>query len=174
MKNRVVEINDTVVAIEILYKGTPMLCYIDKQDLEKVSSIKGTWHINRNRSGSIDGVKTKVQVDKIRKQIWLHNFISQKSDIDNIIDHIDHNVLNNTRKNLRELTKKQNAQNISTTRRSTTGYRNVTIEKGKYRVRIGGYSFGRYNTLEEAKRVADRERRNIFPLSSELDNKTIL
>lgn len=54
---------------------------------------------------------------------------------------------------------------------STTKCRNITIEDGKYRVRIGGHSFGRYNTLEEAQEVVRRERKNIFPLSSELDNK---
>ena len=75
MKNRVVEINDNVAAIEIRYKNTTLLCYIDKTDLSKVASIKGTWHINRNKSGHIDGVKTKIQIDKVRKQIWLHNFI---------------------------------------------------------------------------------------------------
>ena len=97
MKNRVVEIDDNVVALEIIYKGTRLLCYIDK--------------------------------------------------------------------------KEQNAQNVSITLNSTTKCRNITIEDGKYRVRIGGHSFGRYNTLEEAQEVVRRERKNIFPLSSELDNK---
>lgn len=91
MKNRVVEIDDNVVALEIIYKGTRLLCYID---------------------------------------------------------------------------------NVSITLNSTTKCRNITIEDGKYRVRIGGHSFGRYNTLEEAQEVVRRERKkNIFPLSSELDNK---
>ena len=62
-------------------------------------------------------------------------------------------------------------QNVSITLNSTTEYRNITIEDGKYRVRIGGHSFGRYNTLEEAQEVVRRERKNIFPLSSELDNR---
>lgn len=43
----------------------------------------------------------------------------------------------------------------------------VTMEGEKYRVRIGRHSFGRYNTLEEAIDVAKKERKNIFPLSSE-------
>ena len=42
MKNRVIEINDDIVAIEILYKGTQLLCYINREDLEKVSSNRGT------------------------------------------------------------------------------------------------------------------------------------
>ena len=78
-----------------------------------------------------------------------------------VVDHIDHNTLN----------KEQNAQNVSITLNSTTKCRNITIEDGKYRVRIGGHSFGRYNTLEEAQEIVRRERKNIFPLSSELDNK---
>lgn len=106
MKNRVVEIDDNVVALEIIYKETRLLCYID-----------------------------------------------------------------NVRNNLREVSKEQNAQNVSITLNSTTKCRNITIEDGKYRVRIGGHSFGRYNTLEEAQEVVRRERKNIFPLSSELDNK---
>lgn len=87
MKNRVVEIDDNVVALEIIYRGT--------------------WHI------------------------------------------------------------KQNAQNVSITLNSTTKCRNITIEDGKYRVRIGGHSFGRYNTLEEAQEVVRRERKIYFlyPLS---------
>lgn len=72
-----------------------------------------------------------------------------------VVDYIDHNTLNN----------------VSITLNSTTKCRNITIEDGKYRVRIGGHSFGRYNTLEEAQEVVRRERKNIFPLSSELDSK---
>lgn len=141
MKNRVVEIDDNVVALEIIYKGTRLLCYIDKVDLPKAALIRG------------------------------HNLIFEKSNPENVVDHIDHNTLNNVRNNLREVSKEQNAQNVSITLNSTTKCRNITIEDGKYRVRIGGHSFGRYNTLEEAQEVVRRERKNIFPLSSELDNK---
>lgn len=65
--------------------------------------------------------------------------------------------------------------NISTTlSKSVTKCRNVTMERGKYRVRIGGRSFGFYNSLDEAREVAIRKRRIIFPISSELDNKVTI
>ncbi len=161
MKNRVVEIDDDTLGIVINYKERDLICYIDREDLMRVSQFKGTWHINRNRTGHIDGVKTKVQIDKVRKQYWIHN----------VIDHIDHNTLNNRKSNLREVTPTENAQNISTLLNSNTKHRNVTLEDGKYRVRINGTSFGRYKTLNEAIEVVDIERKKLFPKSSDINNK---
>lgn len=171
MKNRVVETDDNVTALEIICKGTRLLCYTDKVDLPEAALIRGTWHINRNTGGHIDGVRTEIQINKVRKQIWLHNLIFEKSDPENVAGHIDHSTLNNVGNNLGEVSKEQNAQNVSITLNSTAEYRNITIEDGKYRVRTGGHSFGRYNTLEEAQEAVRRERKNIFPLSSESDNR---
>lgn len=174
MKNEVIIIDENTCAIVIVYKGNKFYTYIDKEDLEKVSKFKTTWHLNVNRTGNIDGVRTRVQLNKNRTQIWLHNIILEKENETNIIDHIDHNTLNNKKSNLREVTKEENAQNISITLNSTTKNRNITKEDDKYRVRINGKSFGRYNSLEEAKEIAEIERKKIFPKSSSLNNKVFL
>lgn len=150
-----------------------MECYVDKEDFQKVSSIKGTWHIINNRSGHIDGVRTRIQKEGIRKPYWMHNIIMSKIDANNVIDHINHNTLDNRRSNLRELSRKDNATNISVNK-SKTGIRNVTIENGRYRVRIKGISFGCYDTLEEAKIIADKERSKIFPLYEENSERIII
>ena len=63
----------------------------------------------------------------------MHNMIMSKTDENNVIDHINHNTLDNRKSNLRELSKKDNATNTSVDK-SKTGIRNVTIENGKYRV----------------------------------------
>lgn len=95
-----------------------------------------------------------------------------KNNPDNIIDHIDHNTLNNRKSNLREVSPIENAQNISTLLNfSATKHRNVTLENGRYRVRIKGISFGAYKTINEAIKVADMERKKIFPKSSNINNK---
>lgn len=173
MKNKVVEVDENTLAILIIYKEQELQCFIDKEDLDKVS-IRGTWHITNSRN-HIDGVRTKIQENHVRKQIWMHNLILEKQNSDNIIDHIDHNPLNNRKSNLREITKQENSQNISPTLfKSKTGYRNITIENGRYRVRISGKSFGRYKTLEEALKVAEEKRKEIFPIASEKDERIIL
>ena len=60
MKNRAIEIDKETIALVIRYKVNELYCYIDKQDLDVVSSIRGTWNLAVNRTGHIDGVKTKV------------------------------------------------------------------------------------------------------------------
>lgn len=170
MKNKIVIIGDIAI-VEIRHKGKIFSCYIDTEDISKVSNIRGTWHINVNKNGNIDGVKTKVQNNLIRKQIWLHNVVFNKADTNNVVDHIDHNPLNNVKTNLREVSAAENAQNITIQISSKTGYRNVTLENGRYRVRINGKSFGRYKSFDDAKRVADSERSKIFPLASNLNAK---
>ena len=105
----------------------------------------------------------------------MHNLILSKTNNDNVIDHINHNTLDNRKQNLREISKKENSQNIcSHLKNSKTQCRNVTIEKGKYRVRVGGRSFGSYLTIEEAKHMAENKRKEIFPISSELNEKMII
>ena len=152
MKNDFIELDNNTIIIYIRYKDKTLECYIDKEDLDKVSFIKGTWHITNNRRNHLDGVRTKIQKGKVRKQYWMHNLIMKKTNPNNVIDHIDNNPLNNRKSNLREITLKENASNISVElSKSKTRVRNVTIERGKYRVRINGKSFGSYATLELCK-----------------------
>lgn len=174
MKNRAIEIDKETVALVIRYKGNELYCYIDKQDLDVVSSISGTWNLAVNRTGHIDGVRTKVQKSLKRKQVWLHNVVFKKKNPNNVVDHIDHNTLNNRKCNLREVTRKENAQNLSIALSSATKHRNVTIEGKRYRVRINGISFKSYASLEEAIFVADRERVKVFPKSNLLNNRVRL
>lgn len=168
MKNKYKIIGDTTI-IFIKYKDKILRCYVDTEDLKRINDFsKTTWHINMNRSNHLDGVKTKVQVNNIRTQYWLHNLILNNFD-NTVVDHFDGNTLNNKKSNLRIVTKNENATNIKIKKKSTSGHRNVTKDNNKFRVIFNKngvrYDFGRYDTVKEAKIIADKNRNIIFPLS---------
>lgn len=85
--------------------------------------------------------------------------------------HIDHKECYNPTcvnvRHLREATREENLANRSgATTRSLTGVRNVSLVNGKYRVGIykegKNHYFGRYDTLEEAAKVAEEKRKELF------------
>ena len=69
---------------------------VDKDDYDKVKNIK--WHL---ANGYVESGKPKVK---------LHQFISGKKE-GFVIDHINHNKLDNRKQNLRHCTKSQNGMN---------------------------------------------------------------
>ena len=123
-----------------------------KVDVNIVDSIKGIkWRLDHK-----DNYK-RVDNDKVG---YMHRYIWTlvNGDIPDgmMIDHKDRDTLNNTIDNLRLVTPSQNAQNRSVRKDSKTGTLNVGIDRGKYVVKFNGVRYGRYDTLEEAKKVARR------------------
>jgi hypothetical protein len=86
-----------------------------------------------------------------------------------VVDHINHNGLDNQRTNLREITQSQNIQ-WSRERKSITGFRGVIPRKNKFQATItltGGAArwLGTFATAEEAARAYDTaavELRGVF------------
>ncbi len=91
-----------------------------------------------------------------RKRVWLHRLL-MGSPMNMIVDHIDGNILNNTRSNLRMCTKQQNNWNRPAAKK--TGLpKHVYRYRGKYYVKITcnrrQRHIGTYATLDEATAVA--------------------
>ena len=114
---------------------------IDIDDVSKVKEYK--WHLDSN--GYVMS----------NKQIRLHRLIMNPSD-DKVVDHIDHNRLNNKSSNLRVCSKHQNNMNTSLSRNSTSGVIGVHFNKqrNKWQAHITfNYKYihlGLFDTLEEA------------------------
>ncbi len=113
---------------------------IDLDDVEKVKNIK--WW--KNKRGYVNS-----------KNIMLHKFI-MNCPKDKVVDHINHNPLDNRKCNLRICTQGENRFNSNIRKDNTTGYIGIVFIKktNKYRARITKngvtYNLGHYNSLEEA------------------------
>ena len=86
---------------------------------------------------------------KAHRLVWVY---VRGEPVPDIIDHIDHDPLNNRIENLRAATMSQNRANSFTRRESVSGIKGIRITRqNKFMVRIKQTSFGTFATLEEAK-----------------------
>lgn len=87
------------------------------------------------------------------KLVRLHRLIMTPG-ADEVVDHINHDILDNRRKNLRTCSVTENRRNSNKSKANTTGYKGVSIFKGKYVAMIGHMGkkifLGRYKTAQEA------------------------
>lgn len=125
-------------------KGKEHETIIDLDDLEKVSEIEYRWHAAWDKfmqshyaratiyTGMDENGKSKS------KSLLLHRYIMDVSK-DQVIDHINHNTLDNRKNNLRLTTISKNSRHREgVNKNNTTGYRNVCYSKteNKYIVQL--------------------------------------
>jgi len=116
----------------------------DEQDIELLSSHK--WHIVKVRNKFY--ARTTVYKNGIsgpQTALFMHRLIMNATN--EMVDHIDGNRLNNTRKNLRIATVLQNNKNRSIGRNNSSGYKGVSYRKkdNTYEVQLksnGIYIYG--------------------------------
>lgn len=121
-------------------------------DYELVSRYKWFAHYSKNTDSFYAGTNSK-ETGFVR----LHTFLMRPQK-GFVVDHINHNTLDNRRSNLRIVTVKQNQQNkIGAYKNSKTGVRGVTKLKGKFTPRIKVEDkqlyLGQFSSVEEAEMV---------------------
>jgi hypothetical protein len=89
---------------------------------------------------------------RAHRLVWLY---VHGEPVPNVIDHVDHNKLNNRISNLRAATKSQNGANMRMRNANTSGVKGVgRVGKGQFRARVMLHGkeihLGRFDTLEEA------------------------
>ena len=136
---------------------------------------------NGLRAGSINGKGYYVmnlfgKSYRIHRLIWLYHKgylpdYDKKSTSNILIDHKDRNKINNCIENLREVTISQNNLNRSTNKtgkipNSGTKGIHYSVSRKKYKVQFyyqkQYYYFGMYKTLEEAEKVYNEKRKEIY------------
>ena len=124
--------------------------YVDKEDYERY--VKGYKFAMMNNNNNY--VKYSSAKDGLRNKL-LHRVIMNCPD-DRVIDHIDHNPLNNSRSNLRIVTQHQNMMNLSKYKTNTSGvvgvYWQKASEKWHVRIRLNNKTIhlGYFDNLEDA------------------------
>lgn len=120
------------------------------------------------------------RVNGVRKTITLHNWITETPK-GLMVDHIDHNGLNNTDDNLRIVTNAENQQNrISANSSSKSGVRGVvwkkSINKWIATIKINQVMkyIGQFESVEEAKTAVIKARAKYMQFSQESVKEVIL
>jgi hypothetical protein len=167
MTNRFEVRGDTAAIFLRRKDGSEMETVIDASDLELVSSYPGSWcvSVGTNRKGV--QWRYVVQQGSIkggakRKTHWLHRVIARPMD-NELVDHIDHDGLNNRRSNLRAVDAFLNQQNRrGAEANSRSGIRGVYFnrEKKKWCARIQTFNksnfLGWHPTAEQAAQAVNQ------------------
>lgn len=136
---------------------------IDKSDFIKIINIK--WYSSSN---------LYVRSYKNRKPIYLHRFI-MSCPKNKVVDHINGDVLDNRKCNLRICTKKQNLQNRQLQKNNKSGFRGVYKNKKSWRafVSLNGVTkhLGSFKTKKEAADNRDKAASTYYGMYANLNRK---
>jgi hypothetical protein len=152
------------------YKGNFFDCLIDTDLLEKVRNHK--WVVKFNNRSNYRYAHTVATISGKRKYIFLHRFVTN-APTGKVVDHKNHNTLDNRLNNLRVCTGSENMQNRKGhASNNKSGFRNVhwltQHKRWKVSMNVNGtrYYFGMFTDLEEAKKVAKEQRERLMPYAT--------
>lgn len=178
MKNAF-EIRGDVTAIFVSGpKGERLEVLIDTAMLTKAQAFPNTWFAWWNKkTKSCYAVGDAWSLGKNKgkaNRMYMHRYLFD-APRGLVVDHIDHNTLNNTTSNTRIVTAGQNNQNFKGARGDNkhSGIRNVHWSKGaqKWMVQmsVGGkyHYIGLFGDIKEAEQAAKEARARLMPYSIE-------
>jgi hypothetical protein len=128
---------------------------IDEEDYEKIKNIYWYEKKDKHTSYAIGSKKIKG----VRTRYKMHRLILGLTNSEILVDHINHNGLDNRKENLRKCNRKENARNRNIDCRNKLGYKGIILItdrnlKNKYRCRItvdnNSKHIGYFKTIKEA------------------------
>lgn len=146
---------------------------ISTNKLDRVKEFRNTWVVNFDSKMNTFYVQGSLYADKERTLIILHRWITEAPK-GMVVDHINHQTLDNRDDNLRIVAQSENCQNKNGAYRgSSSGIRGVSWNKnsGKWYTHVTvnqkTISVGYYSTIEEAERAVIEARTKYMPYSKE-------
>jgi len=141
---------------------------VDAEDYEQLRQYK--WYAKKGYSTYYAGRGVRVYEDgryEGVKQKLMHRLITN-APAGMLVDHRNHNGLDNRRENMRVCTREQNSHNQRPYRGSSCGYKGVTLHKrdGVFEVNIrykGNLNYiGRFKDADDAARAYDKKAKELF------------
>lgn len=133
-----------------------LVALVDDEDFEYLNQWK--WYAT--------GMSKKYMKAKNNEKGLMHRFIMKLSDPNIVIDHSDHNTLNNQKNNLRIATKSQNMMNRKPQKNNTTGVPGIVMKRNRFQVQIGINGefkyLGCFKTLDEAIKIRKKAEKELF------------
>lgn len=169
------EIRGDVTAIFLNSKKHGMVeTLISTRKLQIANEFPGTWYVAYSDITKSLYVRGNIPMGNgKRKTGSLHRWITNATDA-LVVDHIDHDTLNNTDDNLRLLTTAENGQNRKGTQRNnSSGIRGVhwNNENKKWRAQVRlnrkTHRLGYFDNLEDARIAVESAREKLMPFSEE-------
>lgn len=152
---------------ELTISGYTVL--VDDEDIERISQYN--WRPDRNIEKSPHNwyIVSKMKIAGKWYNIRLHRFIMNCPPVGGLyVDHINHNILDNRKANLRLATVAENGANTIKRKKSASGYKGVhwNSKTGKWVARIGrrvkGEYLGYWDNPEDAAKDYDMKMIEIY------------
>ncbi len=175
MKNKY-RIDGDNAYISVKSKGIDYETVIDASDIKLIDSIDAMWFISGKRNSYVTACPYVDSLRKKQKTIYLQRILTNCPE-SLVVDHINHNTLDNRQINLRVITNAQNLQNRIGANKSnkTSGIRGVTWDKQhqKWCAQVGHSENGKlvivrvglFYDKEDAAKAASDYRRSFMPFS---------
>lgn len=90
-----------------------------------------------------------ARTDEDRKTVYFHREVLEAGAVEKV-DHKNGNGLDNRRSNLRSSSHEQNMGNRRKNKNNTSGFKGVSLKKGKWIAKVGGKQLGTFATPELA------------------------
>ena len=117
--------------IQIPLGRTGLVALIDADDFERVGQWR--WYTKRDKGSACERIYAAARLETPHgwRKVTLHRYIMDAQPGE-LVDHINHDGLDNRRANLRLATTRQNSANSPPGRRNKTGYKGVVYSKGSW------------------------------------------
>lgn len=166
--NYVIDKENNIARIELHRRNAENLwTIIDLEDLERVINFPYTWFAKYNHTNNEYYVTASVYHPELQqtRPIFLHQFLMGANGKD--VDHENNDTLDNRKSNMRVVEESNNSKNRkSRNRNNKSGYRNVSLIKGKWvvQLQIDGKNtkLGSFDDVHEAGKFAEEMRSKYY------------